>query len=136
MIMNLEERGEWEGGALNDHSVTFLASIFRSIRFGASSSHGRANLVRFNFFKKMEAFSRDGSTGTYSVHFDKIREAVDALSERILRLQGDGDYQQVKAFVAEWEQSDPTLTADLERLNGAGIPVDMVFEQGMAVLEN
>jgi hypothetical protein len=136
MIMNLEERGEWEGGRLNDHSVTFLTSIFRSIRFGASSSHGRANLVRFNFFKKMEAFSRDESTGTYSVQFDKIREAVHSLSESILRLQGDGDYQQVKAFVDEWGQSDPILTADLERLNAAGVPVDMIFDQGMAVLGN
>ena len=135
MIMNLVERGEQMAGGLNDHSVTFLAGIFRSIRFGASSSHGQANLVRFNFFKKMEAFSRDPSTGTYQVHFDRIAEAVAALSERILRLQGDGDYEAVKAFVDEWGQSDPTLMADLERLNDAGIPVDMVFEQGMAVLE-
>jgi hypothetical protein len=136
MIMNLEKRGEWEDNRLNDHSVTFLASIFRSIRFGASSSHGQANLARFNFFKKMEAFSRDESTGTYRVHFDKMAEAVDALSERILRLQGDGDYEEVKAFMNEWSKPDPTLTADLERLNSAGIPVDMVFKQGMAVLEN
>ena len=135
MIMNLAERGEQMAGGLNDHSVTFLAGIFRSIRFGASSSHGQANLVRFNFFKKMEAFSRDSSTGTYRVHFDRIAEAVAALSERILRLQGDGDYEAVKAFVDEWGQSDPTLMADLARLNAAGIPVDMVFEQGMAVLE-
>jgi hypothetical protein len=84
----------------------------------------------------MEAFSRDESTGTYRVHFDKMAEAVDALSERILRLQGDGDYEEVKAFMNEWSKPDPTLTADLERLNSAGIPVDMVFEQGMAVLEN
>ena len=136
MIMNLEKRGQWNEGGPNDHSVTFLASIFRSIRFGASSSHGQANLVRFNFFKKMQAFSRDESTGTYRVHFDGIREAVDALSERILRLQGDGDYQKVKTFLEEWGQSDPVLTADLQRLHSACIPVDMVFEQGMAVLEN
>ena len=136
MIMNLEERGEWESGGLNDQSVTFLAGIFRSIRFGASSSHGQANLARFNFFKKMEAFSRDESTGTYRVHFDKMAEAVSALSERILRLQGDGDYEEVKAFMDEFGQPDPILTADLERLNSAGIPADMVFEQGMAVLEN
>ena len=135
MIMNLENRGQWEGGALNDHSVTFLASIFRSIRFGASSSHGQANLTRFNFFKKMEVFSREESTGTYRVHFDKIREAVDALSERILRLQGDGDYQEVKAFMEKWGQPDPVLTVDLQRLHSAGIPVDMIFEQGLAVLE-
>ena len=83
----------------------------------------------------MEVFSREESTGTYRVHFDKIREAVDALSERILRLQGDGDYQEVKAFMEEWGLPDPVLTADLQRLHTAGIPVDMVCEQGMAVLE-
>ncbi|MEE8349725.1 MAG: Zn-dependent hydrolase [Acidobacteriota bacterium] len=136
MIMSLAERGQWDGGEIHDHTVTFLTSIFRSVRFGTSSSHGQANLVRFNYFKKREVFSRDEATGTYRVHFDRVREAVDTLSERILRLQGNGDYEEVKTFASEWGQSDPVLTADLERLNAAGIPVDMIFEQGMAVLED
>ncbi len=118
-----------------DNYVTFLASIFRSVRFGASSAHGRANMVRFNYFKKKGAFTRDASTGTYRVNFDKMKEAMTALSREILTLQGDGDVDGVKALMDEYGHVGSTLQADLDRLSNAGIPVDIVFEQGMDVLE-
>ncbi|MCH8251295.1 MAG: Zn-dependent hydrolase, partial [Planctomycetes bacterium] len=92
MATTLLEKNETTGGSVMDHYVTFMAGIFRSVRFGAASAHGRANMLRFNFFKKMGAFSRDSASGTYRVIESKMREAVRALSSKILRLQGDGDY--------------------------------------------
>lgn len=134
MVQALEESGEWEAD-LMDHYATFLASIFRSIRFGSSSAHGRANLIRFNFFKEQGAFTRDEATGTYRVNPEQMRAAVDALSEKILRLQGDGDYDAVAAFVERYGTMGEQLQQDLDRLATAGIPVDIVYEQGMSVLE-
>ena len=64
MVRKLQEEGEIEAD-LMDNYVTFLAGIFRSIRFGTSSAHGTANLVRFNFFQEQGAFTRDAETGTY-----------------------------------------------------------------------
>jgi len=128
-----------EGGsseaAVMDNYVVFLAGIFRSVRFGASSAHGRANMVRFNYFEKMGAFSRDAATGTYRVNFDKMKEAMTSLSRKILTLQGDGDLDGVKALMDEFGDVSPALQADLDRLARSGIPVDIVFEQGMEVLE-
>jgi hypothetical protein len=63
-----------------------------------------------------------------------MRAAVDALSARILTLQGDGDYDGVTAFVEQYGVMTPELEADLARLADAGIPVDVVFEQGEQVL--
>ena len=134
MITSLHERGELGEKDLHDNYVTFMASVFRSTRFGASSAHGRANLTRFNFFKEMGAFSRDEATGTYRVDFDRMEDAMNALSEKILRFQGDGDYEGVKAFMETTAQIGPTLQADLDRLATNGIPVDIVFEQGVSVL--
>ncbi len=134
MITALHQRGEMGERDLRDNYVTFLASIFRSIRFGTASAHGRANVVRFNFFRDMGAFSRDEATGTYQVDFGKMEEAVDALSRRILTFQGDGDYQGVVAFMDEMATVGQGLQGDLDRLGEAGIPVDIVFEQGPAVL--
>ncbi|MEQ9006664.1 MAG: Zn-dependent hydrolase, partial [Ekhidna sp.] len=85
------EKGEIEG-ELNDYYVTFMAGIFRSVRFGAASSHGKANMIRFNFFNEYGAFAKDEATGKYRVDFEKMREAMDALSEKILTLQGNVDY--------------------------------------------
>jgi len=125
--------GELGDADLMDNYVTFIASVFRSIRFGAASAHGRANLVRFNFFKEMGAFSRD-EQGLYHVDFDKMQQAMAALSERILMLQGDGDHDGASALVERYGVIDQTLQADLDRLSSAGIPVDVIFEQGPEAL--
>lgn len=134
MVSELIDQGEWDAD-LMDHNTTFLASIFRSIRFGGSSAHGRANLIRFNFFNEMGAFAKDATTGRYRVDPVQMADAVRALSERILTLQGDGDYEAVEAFVSRYGEMSPGLQADLNRISDAGIPVDIVYEQGLDVLE-
>lgn len=134
MVQKLREKGEITEGELMDDYVTFLAGIFRSIRFGATSAHGRANMIRFNFFEQAGAFSRDPDTGTYRVNQAEFEQAVRALSERILTLQGDGDYAAVDAFVMDTGNVSAQLQADLDRLASAAIPVDIVFEQGAEVL--
>jgi len=134
MVTKLHEKGELGEASLMDNYVTFLAGIFRSVRFGASSAHGRANMAAFNYFQDRGAFARDDSTGTYRVDFARMTEAMNALSGQILRFQGDGDYAGVVAFNRDMGVIRPALQADLGRLGAAGIPVDIVFEQGMSVL--
>ena len=118
---------------LMDNYVTFMTSIFRSIRFGASSAHGKANLIRYNYFLERGAFSRN-EAGLYSIDFDKMKEASKALTIDILEVQGNGDYEAAKAFVQKWTNISPELTADLKRLSDAGIPKDIYYEQGPSVL--
>jgi hypothetical protein len=134
MVKQLLERGELTDATLEDHFVTFLAGIFRSVRFGAADAHGRANMVRFSFFEEAGAFTRDAATGTYRVDFEAMSRAIDDLSELILVLQGDGDYQGVDDLMREMGNVPPRLQADLERLDTLGIPRDVVFEQGVEVL--
>lgn len=131
MVTKLHAMGELGDVDLMDNYVTFMAGLFRSIRFGASSAHGVANLLRFNFFQEAGAFTRDEATGTYRVDFDAMKKAVDALSEKILRLQGDGDYEGAARFVKDSGNIGVVLRVDLDRLGAAGIPVDVVFEQGL-----
>mgnify|MGYP002063597304 CR=1 FL=1 len=123
MVQKLRENGEITDGEIMDDYVTFLAGIFRSIRFGATSAHGRANMIRFNFFEAAGAFSRDEATGTYRVNRPQFEQAVRDLSNRILTLQGNGDYAAVDGFVAEMGNVGPALQADLDRLASAAIPV-------------
>ncbi|WP_299758596.1 Zn-dependent hydrolase [uncultured Pontibacter sp.] len=133
MITQLHEKGE-VAGDLKEYYTTFLAGIFRSVRFGAASAHGKANMVRFNFFKDNGAFERDEETGKYRVNYEKMREAMNKLSEKILTLQGNGDYAGVGTLLNEQGQISQQLQADLDRLSEANIPVDIVFEQGTDVL--
>jgi len=133
MVQALQKRGELGEVDLDDHYVTFLASIFRAIRFGSTSAHGIANLIRYNFFQEQGAFARDAS-GQYRVDSERFPAAVAALSDRLLRLQGDGDYGAVADFVARYGVRTPQLENDLARVAEADIPVDIVFEQGLDVL--
>ena len=133
MVTRLLEQHELTGATLEDHYVTFLASIFRSIRFGATEAHGRANAAQLSYLEQQGAFTRD-SAGRYRVDFPKMRTAVDSMGALILKLQGDGDYAAVRDFMATRSRLSPELTADLARLGGKGIPVDVVFEQGVNVL--
>jgi hypothetical protein len=110
-----------------------MAGIFRSVRFGASSAHGKANMIRFNFFQEYQAFSRN-QDGFYQVDMQKMGKAIDALSNEILTLQGDGDYEAVAKLVADKGVIKAQLQQDLDRLTAADIPVDIDFKQGVKVL--
>jgi hypothetical protein len=133
MVSQLAEKGELPKEKLMDNYVTFLAGIIRSVRFGASDAHGIANMVCFNFFERQQAFSRDPD-GRYRVDFDRTRGAMNELSRVLLTIQGDGDYAAAQKLSAEQGAIGAGLAADLQRLEGAGIPVDVVFEQGLEVL--
>lgn len=133
MVTELHKKGEIENDLMENY-VTFMASIFRSIRFGASSAHGRANMLRFNYFVEQGAFERNEATGTYAIDFEKMKIAMNNLSALILQLQGDGDYDAVVELMQTKGTIDAQLQADLDRLAEEGIPVDVVFNQGKSVL--
>ncbi len=133
MVNQLHKKGEIEG-CIKNYYTTFMASIFRSIRFGAASAHGRANLIRFNYFDEMGVFKRDEKSQKYEIDYDKFEEAMNSLSNKILVLQGNGNYEEVKKFVEKYGKMSDVLKNDIKRLEKKGIPVDVVFNQGVNVL--
>ena len=133
LVTRLYEMGEISSGEVMDNYVTFLAGIFRSSRFGASSAHGRANMMQFNHFEREGAFTRH-ENGTYTVNFDKMKEAVVSQLQRVLTIQGDGDYEAAAELINADGNMVEHLQYDLERVNNANIPVDIVFNQGRDVL--
>lgn len=133
MESELYRMGELKEGSIMDSYVTFLAGIFRSVRFGASSAHGKANMLRFNYFKEKGAFTK-GDDGKYRVNPEQMAQAVKDLSALILQLQGDGDQAAVVKLMNEKGAIGADLKADLDRLASKNIPVDVVFEQGLKTL--
>ncbi len=134
MVTKLNEKGELGKEDLMDNYVTFMAGIFRSVRFGAASSHGKANMIRFNFFLERGAF-KQLEDGTYAIDMEKMKKASAELTQLILKIQGDGDYQAAKKLVAEKGIISPALQKDLDKIDAAGIPTDIVFKQGMKYID-
>lgn len=133
-VYQLNEMGEFSDKEMMDNFVTFMAGIFRSVRFGAASAHGKANMFRFYYFEEKGAFTRDEATGTYRVDYEKMKQAMFDLSDLILTVQGDGDYEKAKSMIAEKGFIREALQNDLNRIGDAGIPRDIVFEQGPEVV--
>ena len=133
LVTKLAEMGEYTTTELVDNYTTFLAGIFRSVRFGAASAHGKANMLEFNYMQNEGAFTRN-EKGQYAIDFDKMKAAVEKLAGAILICQGNGDYEAAKNWLGQMSVIKPELQADLDRVNEAGIPVDIFYHMGPEVL--
>jgi len=134
VVRRLVESGELAGPTL-DHQVTFLVGILRSVRFGAGSARARGGMILFNHLTTRGAILRDQATGTYRVDSTAMDSAVEELTSLILELQGNGAREAVDRFLLGRATVTAELQQDLSRLSALGIPHDIAFEQGLAVLE-
>ncbi|MCM1041446.1 MAG: Zn-dependent hydrolase [Bacteroides sp.] len=133
MVDQLYQKGEMSGSDVDKNYITFFAGIFRSVRFGAASAHGKANMLCFNFMKDHDVFTRDAE-GKYTVDLPKMKEATKALMAQILKYQAEGDYEGVRQWMAEKSVVPADLQEDLDRIAEANIAKDIYFVQGKSVL--
>jgi len=133
MVSWLIEKGELTGITVEDAYVTYMAGLIRSVRFGASEAHGKANMMCFNFFEDKKAFSRNVD-GTFKVDIEKTRQAINEWSAFILSIEGEGDYDKAVNYMKENGKVRPDLQTGLELLKSANIPKDVVFDQGKVAL--
>jgi len=133
MVTSLIEKGEITNITQEDAYATFIAGILRSVRFGAASAHGKANMMCFNYFEENGAFSRN-KDGKYVVDFTKAKKAMESWAALVIKVEGEGDIK----FATEYNDKNgiikPELQKDLDKINFAKIPKDIRFEQGKSVL--
>lgn len=133
IVCHLIDKGEITNITKEDAVTTFITGIFRSVRFGAASSHGKANMMCFNYLKDMGAFKRDDK-GIYTIDFSKAYTAINSWGGLILMVQATGDLDYASEFRAKNGVIKPELQQDLLRINNAGIPRDIRFNQGLKLL--
>ncbi|GAA5800844.1 hypothetical protein EDC94DRAFT_642427 [Helicostylum pulchrum] len=119
------DRGTIDNVTQKEFWVTFLASAFRSIRFGIQEAHGLGQAIQLNYLVEKGGFQCDEKTRLFSVDFEKIQAAVSDLTRDILILQGDGDKKAVDDFVKKYGVLDQDTKDALDRIDHAGIPVDI-----------
>jgi hypothetical protein len=103
--------------------VTFLAGIFRSVRFGINEAHGGGNAIIYNYLLDKGGYEYNAETKKVRVNFDKIYPALKDLANIVLTIQATGDYEGAKKFISDYADVSPsmfTLTAELTKL-----PVDI-----------
>jgi hypothetical protein len=103
--------------------TTFLASIFRSVRFGITEAHGRGVAIQFNKMMDAGAIRYDEKTKTFSIDTSKIKGAVRDLTAEIMTIQAEGSYDKAKAMLDTYGVIRPPMQGALDRLKS--VPVDI-----------
>ena len=107
--------------------TSYLAGIFRSIRFGVHSAHGLATMMEFNFLREKGAFLYDEETERFRIDFGRVKDAVNELAQTLLTLQGDGDYEKAGAFIARYGHMDELTKAVLSKLEDIPVDIEPLF---------
>lgn len=129
----LIERGEITNTTIAQNYITFIAGLLRSVRFGATEAHGRANIMCYNYFLEHGAFSRNAE-GKYVIDVEKARQAAREWAAIIIAMEGEGDMAAAKAYSEKNGKISADLQKDLDAIRDANIPRDIVYKQGADVL--
>ena len=127
MVNKLIDMGEITDIDKKESIATFIAGIVRSVRFGFASSHGKANMMCYNYMAENGAFTRN-EKGQYVVDFEKAPAVIDSWAELIIRTQATGDLEFAQQYSAKNADITPALENDIKKVNEAGIPRDIVFD--------
>ena len=133
LVCRLIEKGEITNITEEDAITTYIAGLFRSVRFGAGEAHGIANAMCFNYMYAQGAFTRD-ENGVYHIDYAKAKAAMESWAGVILATQGEGNFEFAEKFAKENGIIKPEMQQDIDRINNSGVPRDIRFREGLEVL--
>ena len=107
--------------------TTYLASTFRSVRFGITEAHGRGVAMQFNYLTDEGAIRIDESAGTFSIDHTKVKEAVRKLTHEILTIEAEGSYEKAKAILEKYAVIRPPMKNALDRLGEVPVDIEPIF---------
>ncbi|WP_133250067.1 Zn-dependent hydrolase [Marinifilum breve] len=134
LLNQVHDMRQIEGIEMLDNYVTYMADVFRSIRFGVTDAQGVANMIRFYYFQEHEAFKYHQNTGTYKINDYKMEKAIESLAKMVLEIQGNGDYAAADKLIKDKGYIRNELLQDLYRIQRAKIPKDLTYDQGEKVI--
>jgi hypothetical protein len=103
--------------------TTYLASMFRAVRFGINEAHGKGIAIQFNYLTDEGAVKIDKADGTFDIDHGKIKNAVKKLTGEILTLEAEGSYAKAKALIEKYAVVRPDMHVGLDKL--VSLPIDI-----------
>jgi len=127
----LVDHGALPKERLEEYYASYVAGIFRTVRFGTAEAHGRAEMMEFNFLSERGAIVADN--GYYSIDYTKIGDAVAAVTKELLEIEATGDHARAEAWFNKYDKMPPSLRAALDRANNVPVDVDPLspFHEGV-----
>lgn len=129
-ILRLEQAGRdyFAKSITLQQPVTYLAGMFRSVRFGISSAHGQANAIQFSYLLEQGAIAQDPQSGRFNVEFERFLPAIELLLNEILMMQAEGDYTAARTMIESYAHMPPVLADALGKLQEVPVDIQPVFQ--------
>ncbi|MFT5233011.1 MAG: hypothetical protein ACI9UK_000874 [Candidatus Krumholzibacteriia bacterium] len=122
-------RDYFPASIFRQQAATYLAGLFRSVRFGVGEAHGQANAIQFNYLVEKKAISFDAETERFSIDVEVFEGAVADLVTDLCRIQAAGDYAGSQQFIATYGGLSDDLAVGLKKLEDIPVDVDPVFSR-------
>ena len=122
------EKGVFPESFEKETYATFLAGIFRSVRFGINEAHGGGNAIIYNYLLDKGGYEYDQETQKVKVNFDKIAGALRNLANRILMIEAKGNYQGAKDMIAEYAVDSPSMRTLREKLSSLPVDIKPIYQ--------
>ena len=107
--------------------VTYLASAFRSVRFGINEAHGRGVAMQFNYLTDEGAIKFDERTGKFSIDETKVKDAVRKLTHEILTIEAEGSHEKAQALLDKYAVVRPAMKGAFDRLGDVPVDIEPIF---------
>lgn len=121
------DRGIIEKGMERTLYTTYLASMFRSVRFGITEAHGRGVALQFNYLTDEGAIKFNAAKGTFSIDNSKIKDSVRKLTHDLLMIEAEGSYDRAKAILDKFAVIRPPMQQALDKLKDVPVDIEPVF---------
>jgi len=122
----LVDRGVLPKEKLPEYYASYIAGIFRTVRFGTAEAHGQAEMMEFNYYLEHGAITREAS-GKYSVDFEKMPGQIENLSKELLEMEATGDRTRAEAWLKKYDVIPPELQQSLSKAKSVPVDVDPLF---------
>jgi len=122
------EKGIYPESFARENYATFLAGVFRSIRFGISEAHGAGTAIIYNYLLEKGAYEYNETEQKVRVNFDKIYDGIKDLANIILTIQAKGDYDAAKKMIETYAINSPSMETLRAKLKGLPVDIKPVFQ--------
>ena len=123
----LVDRGALPKDRLEEYYASYVAGIFRTLRFGTAEAHGLAEMMEFNYLSQEKAITRDGATGRYVIDYARIPSALGRLAKELLEIEATGDRVRAESWFKRYDAMPAELKAALDKANDVPVDIDPVF---------
>jgi hypothetical protein len=122
----LIDRGALPRERLEEYYASYVAGIFRTVRFGLAEAHGRAEMMEFNYLAEQKAIARE-SSGRYAIHYQRIGPALALLARELLEIEATGDRGRAEKWFAKYDAMPRDLKTALAAASDLPVDIDPVF---------